>query len=196
MIVSSAARVLTSVAPMFIVATVCAAPKAPPLIVVPDTASYTFNVPDGWDFSFDEPVGERIRVVFFTQGGGFHASSTIVYAVELCKRECGDSFDDALRQTIENAREHSPALEVLSAAPLPAGPDREAQVRVLSGARDVRQAREALAFIDTPEFVVLVVLTTQNVSSWDDDYAALSNIVAGFQYFDCNSPNLRVPCDR
>jgi hypothetical protein len=64
----------------------------------------------------------------------------------------------------------------------------------MTGARDRRQAKEALAFIQRVDVVVLTVLTTNDPSAWENDYAAFSSMIGGFQYFDCNSPELRIKC--
>jgi hypothetical protein len=64
----------------------------------------------------------------------------------------------------------------------------------MTGFADARQAKEAVAFIETADVVILAVLTTSNTSGRDKDYAALSAMIGGFEFFDCKSPDLRVAC--
>jgi hypothetical protein len=168
--------------------------KPPPLVVEPGRFSYTFADPQRWEFSFDEAQRAGVRLVFYPTGGDFHESNTIVYVNEICRPGCANSVDAAVDQTIATARHESPLLQVAIMPPLTDKDGREAVVRVLSGSSDARQAREALAFIPHDESIVLVVLTTKDVSSWNADYAAFSDIVRGHRYFNCNSPDLAVPC--
>ena len=170
------------------------AQKAPPLVLEPDRYSYTFGVANGWDFSFDQAAEIGVRLVFFPEGGSFHTSNTIVYVNEICKSSCGGSLESAISKSIRDARSGNPNLRVETAPSLKTKGGKTVPVRILSGAHDVRQAREALAFIDTPDVVVLPVLTTKDPKSWEADFAAFRRIVEGFKYFDCNSPELAVKC--
>lgn len=170
------------------------AQKAPPLVLEADRYSYTFAVPNGWDFSFDQATEVGVRLVFFPEGGSFHSSDTIIYVNEICKSSCGGSLEGAISKSIQDARAGNPKLKIETAPSLKTKGGNAVPVRILSGAQDVRQAREALAFIDTQDVVVLPVLTTKDPKSWEADYAAFRRIVEGFKYFDCNSPELAVKC--
>src|SRR5262249_40603286 len=91
-------------------------------------------------------------------------------------------------------RADSPQLVVEQADPIATKSGVNAQVRILSGARDPRQAREALAFVPHGEVIALIVLSTKDPKSWKTDYAAFDEAVAGFQLFTCDTPGLRVGC--
>jgi hypothetical protein len=168
--------------------------RQPPLVLEPGRYSYTFAVPKGWEFSFEEAETAGVRLVFFPQGGGFHQSSTIVYVNEVRRSDCAGTVNAAMERTIALAQRDSPDLRVVAMPPLKDGAGHDVPVRVLTGARDPRQAKEALAFIPHDDTTVLVVLTTKDPASWDADYAAFSEIVDGHHYFTCNSPDLAVPC--
>lgn len=165
-------------------------PKAPPLVLEPNKYSYTFIVPMGWDFSFDQANVFNVRLVFFPRGGDIHKSNSIIYV-----NEVQGNFTSAIERVLSAAKENSPNLNMDIAPPIKAISENTlAQVRILTGAKDPRQAKEALAFIDHGEIIVLVVLTTKDVVNWQNDYKAFEEVVAGHRYFDCSSPNLTVPC--
>ena len=168
------------------------AQKAPPLVLEPNKYSYTFAVPGGWDFSFDEarPIGARL--VLFPTGGSFHSSKSIVYVNEVCRKPCDLAAE--IDRVVSRARAGNPELRVEVPASLRTKDGAIVPVRVMTGARDRRQAKEALAFIQRVDVVVLTVLTTNDPSAWENDYAAFSSMIGGFQYFDCNSPELRIKC--
>ena len=169
------------------------AQKPPPLVLEPGKYSYTFGVPDGWDFSFDQTRELGIPIVFFPIGGSFLNSNTIIYVNEVCRPACKESMDEVMSRIINAAKNDSPNLAVADAPPLTVEGG-VAPVRVLTGARDPRRAKEALAFIDRKDVIILAVLSTQNTKSWESDYAAFRTVLAGNRFFTCNSPGLAVPC--
>jgi len=169
----------------------CAHTRKPPLVLEPNKYSYTFGVPKGWDFSFEKGNAFNVRLVFFPVGGNIHISESIIYVNEVL-----GFLDNEIDRVLENAKASSPILRIETIEPIPLSAIRgaSAQVRILTGASDPRQAKEALVFIDHGAIVVIVVLTTKNTAHWQEDYRALEAVVAGHQYYDCNSPNLAVPC--
>lgn len=171
----------------------------PPLVLEPDKYSYTFGVPVGWRYTFDipdEPRANGVRLLYLPAGGDYDTSTSIVYVTEPCSAEYWGVLTACIDTVIAESREGNPRLQVDRASPIPTAGGDTAQVRLLSGSSDPRQAREALAFVDHHQVVVLIVLTTKNVSRWRRDYAAFERIVAGHRYFDCNSAHLAVPCAR
>lgn len=168
--------------------------KYPPLVLEPNKYSYTFAIPEGWDFSFEQAQQFSVRLVFFPKGGNIHESNSIVYINEICLANCNGTLSSAIQTTIDNAKKQSPNLQVAYSNPIKISVGGEAPVLIFTGSKDPRQAQEALAFIEHSEAVILVVLTTKDVKNWDQDYKAFEQIVAGHKFFNCSSPNLAVPC--
>jgi hypothetical protein len=171
--------------------------SAPPLILEPGKYSYTFDVPEGWEYSFDQAQEFGARLAFFPKGGGFRSSNSIVYVTEidgLCVANCAGAVPRAIARELQKSREDSPTLKVAIGSSLKIKEGGEARVRILTGANDPRQAKEALAFIEHNETIVLVVLTTGDTKTWDQDYRAFQEIVSGHKFFNCNSPDLAASC--
>jgi hypothetical protein len=168
--------------------------KTPPLVLEPHRYSYTFGIPEGWDFSFDQAQDFGARLVFFPRSGSFKESDSVIYINEVCKANCTGMTRRSIDRTIEDSRDDSPALHVATDLPIKLETGGEAPVRILTGARDPRQAKEALAFIEHEDAIVLVVLTTKDPGHWAEDYAAFEEVVAGHRFFTCDSPELAVPC--
>jgi hypothetical protein len=166
----------------------------PPLVLEPNRYSYTFGVPKGWDYSFEQAQGFGIRLVFFPEHGSFRESNSTIYVNELCKSACTGMTQQSIDKIIQDSREDSPALRVATEPPIKIKQGGKAIVRLLTGARDPRQAKEALAFIEHKDAIVLVVLTTQDASNWTVDYAAFQEMVSSHRFFSCNSADLVVPC--
>jgi hypothetical protein len=100
----------------------------------------------------------------------------------------------SIDRTIEGSREDSPTLRVATDLPIKIKTGGEARVGILTGAKDPRQAKEALAFSEHKDAIVLVVLTTKDTRHWAEDCAVLQEVVSGQGFFTCSSPELAVPC--
>ena len=169
-----------------------AAQKGPPLVLEPNKYSYTFALPAGWDFSFEEARPFMVRLVLFPAGGSFRKSKSVVYVNELCQQPCKTAA--AIDRVVSNARRRNAGLRVETPPALKTKSGAAVPVRVMTGFSDPTQAKEAVAFIEGADVVILAVLTTNDASVWEKDYAALSAMIAGFEYFDCKSPGLRAKC--
>jgi hypothetical protein len=168
-----------------------------PLIVEPNKYSYTFSVPQGWAFSFEQAQEFGVRIVFFPKNGDFHTSRSVIYVSEVntvCNSNCAGAISLAIAKTIRETRDDSPSVRVAVEHPLRIMEGGEAQVRVLTGLRDPRQVKEALAFIEHNEAIVLVVLTTGDTKTWEQDYRVFQAVVSGHKFFTCGSAGLATPC--
>lgn len=177
---------------------------APPLIVEPNKYSYTFGVPQGWEFSFEQAHDRGAALAFFPKGGSFSNSSSVIYVNEIedgCSTNCLGSLSQRIANTIRDAIAGDPTVEVATDAPVSTKDGGKALIRLLKGTKDPRNPEagkdnEALAFIGHDETIILVVLTARNTRTWDRDYRAFEQVVAGHGFFNCSSPGLRVPCGR
>jgi hypothetical protein len=59
------------------------AKDAPPLIVEPNKYSYTFGVPDDWEFSGEQAHRRGAALAFFPKGGDFNSSNNVIYVNEI-----------------------------------------------------------------------------------------------------------------
>jgi hypothetical protein len=165
------------------------APKSPPLVLERNKYSYTFAVPEEWDFSFEQADEFYQRLVFFPAGGDIRNSNSVITV-----KEVRGNLTSAIERVMANAKKYNPDVTIETAPSIPTISGVPAQLRILTGSKYPRQAKEALAFIDHGETIVLVDLSTKNTVNWQNDYKAFETVVAGHRYFACNSPNLVVPC--
>jgi hypothetical protein len=171
-----------------------AAEGVPPLITEPDLYSYSVAVPEGWVYSYKQASEFGVAFVLFHEGSSFHHSTAVMYATEVCERECRGALRAEVDDVLRKAKAKSPKLLVESREPITTRSGAAAEVRVLSGASDPRQAREALAFIAHREVIVLLVLSTRDTRSWDKDFAAFETAVRGYQLTTCSAPDVLVGC--
>lgn len=165
----------------------CAAQAAPaPRVIHPGLYAYRLALPAGWTSAPAQARRVGARLVLFAGGQDLAGASAVVYVNELCKVECGATLASALARTLQDAHARNPALQVEKLPPLHTAAGSAVPVRLLSGRSAQHGAREALAFIDTPRVVVLAVLTSRAPWSWDAEYRAFGEMVAGFRYYDCS----------
>jgi len=174
-----------------------------PLVREPDKYSYTFGLPKGWEYDFDQAQDRGARLAFFPKGGSFEKSDSIIYVNEfyqLCSVNCTGAASRAISRTLRESKNESPSLQVTVETPLRTGEGGIAEIRILTGGRDPRKEnseakdKEALAFLEHQETVIVVVLTARDPKTWAQDYAAFQEVVTGHKFFNCDSPGLAVPC--
>jgi len=174
-----------------------------PLVRESDKYSYTFGVPKNWEYDFDQAQDRGARLAFFPNGGSFEKSDSVIYVNEfyqLCRANCIGAASRAISRTLRESRTESPSLQVTVETPLRTEDGGKAEIRILKGGRDPRREnaeakdKEALAFIEHKETVIVVVLTARDIKTWPQDYAAFQEVVAGHKFFNCDSPGLAVPC--
>ena len=169
------------------IAAVAAEPR--PLVLEPNRYSYTYGVPDGWSHDYDVAQRTGVRSMLLPKGESFHSAPSIIYVNEV---DC--SAEDVVDCVVDRFRPGNPNLRVTPGSPIPTGANTNGRVILLEGASDPRQAREALAFLEEEETTVLVVLSTKDTASWARDMRAFEIVVSGFEYFNCSTPSLSVPC--
>lgn len=163
----------------------------PPRVIHPGVYAYRLALPAGWRSAAKQAGRVGARLVLYTGGHGLAGARAVVYVNELCKSDCGATLAGAVARTLADARARNPRLRVATLPALHTAAGQAVPVRQLSAGRG---AREALAFIDTPRVVVLAVLTSRAPWSWDQDYAAFGDMIAGFRYFDCSLPAAAPHC--
>jgi len=176
---------------------------APPLIVGPNKYSYTVGVPADWEFNFEQAHARGAELGLFPRGADFNGSSSVIYVSEIdptCEGDCLSPLDESIAKTLREVKEESPGVLISSGDPILTRDGAQAKIRILKGSSDPRNTalkdNEALAFIGHEETTVLVVLTARDPSTWDRDFTAFQQVVAGHKFFNCNSPDLVVPCSR
>jgi hypothetical protein len=175
----------------------------PPLVVERNKYSYTFGVPEGWEFNFEKAHQRGASLAYFPKGSSFNDSSSVVYVNLIgddCSGSCSSLLAESIAQTLHSLKADTPGVEINVAEPVVTKDGVKASVRLLKGAKDPRDSKftdnQALAFIAHDQAIILVVLASRDPKTWNQDYSALRQIVAGHRLFTCKSPGLAVPCGK
>ncbi|HXJ85607.1 MAG TPA: hypothetical protein VMS18_02220 [Candidatus Binatia bacterium] len=175
----------------------------PPLIVKPNRYSYTFGVPAGWEFNFEQAHQRGAALAYFPKGGDFNDSSAVMYMNEIdsaCSDDCMSQVSHAMAETLRDVKSEKPSVKINQGEPVLTKDGIKAAVRLVREGIDPRDPKlsdnEALAFIGDHEAIILVVLSSRDANTWEQDYSAFRQVVAGHKFFSCNSPGLAVPCHR
>lgn len=178
-----------------------AAPEGEPPLIVEPKYSYTFGVPEGWEFSFEQAHERGSSLAYFPKGGSFDDSSSVIYVSVFgddCSGSCVSLVSESIVQTLRTVKAGRQRLEITTSEPILTKDGTEVAIRLVKGAKDLRDPNftddEALAFIAHDEAIILVVLISRDPKTWAQDYSAFQQILASHKFFTCNSPGLAVPC--
>lgn len=173
---------------------------SPPLVVEPYKYSYTFGVPAGWEFNFEQGYERGSSLVYFPKGGSFVDSGSVVYVNVFgddCSGSCINLLPESMSQVLRSMKGHNSDAQIEVAEPVVTKDGVEAPIRLLRRVKDLRDPEfsnnEAVAFIAHNETIILVVLASRDPKAWEQDYAAFRQIVAGHMFFPCD---LTVPCKK
>lgn len=170
------------------------AQKSSPLVLEPGRYSYSFGVPSGWNYSFEQARRRGLKLLYYPEGCLLRDATSTITIGEICRSGCSGKLSGTIQQVAESTRERGSDTRIASAPPLKIRAGGEAEVRIVTHARAPQQVQEALAFIGHEETIVLVVLTTKTPDTWDRDFKAFEDVVRGHQFFNCGRPELAIPC--
>ena len=134
--------------------------------------------PPGWILDNSSGVSQGLQAVFYRRGGSWKQSASVMYANGVHKDiEAKQTFEQFIADDSLTFLKRNPNVRIFSAAELPTA---KGQVAVIK--RYVYSQYEAVAYIDEPKVVVLIVLTCRSKDDFDSSYSAFKTLVGSFWF--------------
>ena len=147
---------------------------------------FLLRAPQGWILDSQGGASRGLTTVFYRKGETFKDAPAILYA-NVAPRPGGEALDAFVARELARARERSPDLRAVAAAPVRTASGNTADVRTVSG--DRHGNREALAFLAERESFVILVLSARSPEAFD---AAMPAFRAFVQSYEPVSPDVPV----
>jgi hypothetical protein len=142
--------------------------------------AFAISAPDGWVLDNRAEQNNGLRAVFYPVGSSWAQSKVVMYANVASKSEGQKTVDELIAYDTGQFRAKSPKLSVVE---LEAIQTKDGKAKVLKFSGDQFKNTEAVAYIDSPKAVVMLVLTSRDYSGFEKTYPAFVTLVKSYKYF-------------
>jgi hypothetical protein len=145
--------------------------------------NYAFSVkaPEGW--ALDESAGLRqgFAAVFYPKDSSWSESPAVMYinSADKSQRQNAD-IKKVMAYDLSQFKKSSPVLQASKPLPLITKTRRRAYLRTFTG--DLAGNLEAVAYIDEPKRVILVVLSARSPEDYAKAFPAFQDLVRSYHY--------------
>jgi hypothetical protein len=146
--------------------------------------AFLISAPKGW--VMDEQatlMGGQANVAFYRRGQSWAKSPAVMYGNVIPKiKGEDDTLEKVVRGDVEQTKERDPKMKAAAGEPLTTVDGRKAVVYTFSGPGTGR-SQEQVAYIDTPHFVIMLVLTARSEADYKGALPDFVRLVQSFGFF-------------
>ena len=151
-----------------------------PGLIYGDGYSFLVTPPPGWILDAHAGAEQGLSAVFYPEGATWAKATTVMY-VNTADRPPGVKLDDFIATNARDfTRAAGPAARVSALPALAVASGTAVPVQSFSG--DRKGNREAVAYIESPDVVVLVVLTSRKSTDFEAALPAFRSLVASWEH--------------
>ncbi|MBI5168333.1 MAG: hypothetical protein HZA61_02475 [Candidatus Eisenbacteria bacterium] len=157
------------------------ATAAPLTLVYGDDHVFGLVAPAGWAVDDTSGLGSRIRVVLYPVGQKWDTAPTVMYANVLHQdTRRPKTLTQMVVHDVEQFQKANPRGKVVAAPMMRTAKGRTAQVRWF--APDGGEPSEAVAYIEEPELVMLLVLSSRENGGFKKALPAFQSLVEHYEF--------------
>lgn len=139
--------------------------------------AYALSAPKGWVMDNQAGVSQGVFAVFYPSGSSWGKRSVVMYT-NVLQKSPNQTFAEVIAAEQADSIKNLPGLKITDAPALPTRKDNPATVKYLSGGSE--GTFEAIAYINEPKLVVLLVMTAQNKTDFDKSLPAFAELVKSY----------------
>jgi hypothetical protein len=139
--------------------------------------SFFLNAPEGWVFDNESGKSQGMPLVFYPKVARWETALVVMYA-NVSRKKPGDKLEKLIEFDISQFKKASPNLVVKDAPSLPTARNKKAVVKHFSN--DAYGNFEAVAYIDEPGALVMVVLTSKTKAGFDKALPAFAALLKSY----------------
>lgn len=172
------------------------APKGPAqgtlTLVYGDDHVFGIVAPDGWAVDDTSGLGSRIRVVLYPRGQKWDSAPTVMYVNPLHQDpRRPKTLTQMVVHDVEQFQKANPRGKVVAAPMIRTAKGKTAQVRYF--APDGGEPAEAVAYIEEPDLVILLVLSSREPGGFQKSLPAFHSLVEHYEFV---GGNIQTPSAR
>jgi hypothetical protein len=144
--------------------------------------SFWVCAPAGWHLDNEAMAASGIHAVFYPSNSSFNsamANGTVMYANTMPRSQSdGGSLAEAMKKDAQAVAKQYPETAI-KALPNLATKSEAASVQQFFRANNY----EAVAYVESPQVIVLLVISSTTQAGFDKDYPAFKELVNSYSYF-------------
>ena len=145
---------------------------------------YGLTSPTGWVLDNSAGVEQGLDAVFYQEGESWASATTIMYP-QVWQKE-GKQLSEIVAEDIERYRASFPSLQVSDAPAIEREKGQEAAVKHFAGG--ARNQFEAIAYLDEPQVVIMVVYQAPTREAFEKAYPSFAELVRSLVYLGESAP--------
>jgi hypothetical protein len=168
-----------ALAALAIALAVPAAAAAQSGIVYGDRGAFRITAPDGWVLDTQSGVPDGVHAAIYPNGGSWSGSPVVMYA-HAVDRDANASAASVIGDDVAEWKQRFADLQVTDAGTLPTAGGKPAAVRYfvsLAGG-----SWEAVAYVEEPRVVSIVVMTSRTRAGFDQSLPAFAALVNSYAW--------------
>jgi len=164
-------------------------------IVYGDDHAFAVRAPRGWVLDNRSGVPDGLQAVFYPTGSTWRDSRAVMYVNTTGKHAKGEGKSSGstgalqafVAADVRRFRQESPGVFVSDSPSLTTKDGKTALIRTFTG--DKWKNREAVAYIDEPTIVAMIVLSSRDEGTFEKCFPAFEQLVASYEFI-TTKPNL------
>ncbi len=139
---------------------------------------FCLTAPTEWVLDNSSGISQGLHAVFYRRGGSWRKSPTVMYANGAHKdTDAKQTFGEFLSADSPRFLKQNPDVHILNAPNISTDKGKVAVVR-----KFIYSQYEAVAYVDEPKVVVLIVLTSRSQQEFDRSYSAFEDLVRSYWF--------------
>jgi len=150
-------------------------------IVYGEQHAFMILAPVGWILDNESAADQGIHAVFYPKGSSWSKAPAVMYANAVRKREGTANVQEFINYDLAKFKKRNPKIVMTVGRALKTEDGKTAQVRLFQGDRWGNQ--EAVAYIDEPAVMVILVLSARSQEAFQKSLPAFERLVASYRFF-------------
>ena len=178
--ISPVAGILTLALAATLTTSLAAQPADGLAIVVGEASAWMIEAPEGWNLEAAGAQASGLGAAFIPEGTTWSTAPSILYGITIPKSSAAGSIEAVMQEDSIRTERRRPGTRVQAAAPIGTIEGIDARVRYCFAPDS--STIEAVAYLDGPTAVAVIVLNTRSLDSFQASLAAFERLVDSYEW--------------
>ena len=149
-------------------------------VVVGETSAWMIEAPEGWDLEAAGAKAAGLGAAFIPEGTTWSTAPSVLYGITIPKSSPSGSIETIMQEDSIRTERRQPGTIVEKADPIGTIEGVDARVRYCYAPDS--STIEAVAYLDGPTAVAVIVLNTRSIESFHASLAAFARLVDSWEW--------------